>query len=74
MFDDLLARCLNPECAFAYRQNNGVLALHSPMLEIIESNVHGNGFDHMFCPTCKREYYVIYKIDKIERLDLDTGE
>jgi len=45
-----------------------------PALEVIEGNVSGTGVDHMFCPSCKREYYVTYKIDAITRIDSDTGE
>jgi hypothetical protein len=68
MTEELYPHCPNPECVFGKAHDR------SPALELIESNVSGSGVDTMFCPTCHREYYVHYKIAKIERMDPDTGE
>jgi hypothetical protein len=60
--------CPNPECVFGRDRNR------SPALKMIENNVYGSGTDIMSCSMCQRKYYVSYKIDKIERMDPDTGE
>lgn len=61
-------RCPNPECVFG--KNHDI----RPGLEPIEFNVHGAGFAHMYCRSCNREYYVFYRVDRIARIDPDTGE
>ena len=68
MSEELYPHCPNPECVFGRNHDR------SPALESIESNVSGSGVDIMYCPSCEREYYVSYKIDKIQRMDPDTGE
>ena len=66
-----VARCTNPECVPIGRDGK---ARPAPALETIESNVSGCGFDMAYCPVCHREYLVYYKVDRVARMDPDTGE
>jgi len=65
---DEIPFCPNPECVFGRNHDR------RPVLDMIENNVSGSGVDMMVCGSCEREYYVSYKIDKIERMDPNTGK
>jgi len=39
-------------------------------LEMAERNYSGTGVDLMTCPSCKKDFFVTYKIDRITEVEL----
>jgi len=39
-------------------------------LQMAESNYSGTGADLMTCPSCKKDFFVTYKIDRITEVEL----
>lgn len=62
------ATCQNPACI---RPGTSPRPTY---LKTIEYNYSGTGVDIAGCPSCKREYVISYKVDKVVRIDPNTME